>query len=392
MLTLVAAVQDTMPTRGTSGDTSPVMKERKSPQAGPPAAEQQQSASPSPVDFVSWAKTVQYQTQVVLHQILELEDERHLDPAWNKVLEQVRSYSLRPSKRIRPGLVLVGYALGRGDTRAPSGLWRFAAATELLHTFMLIHDDVADQADTRRGGAALHKMLGEGRLGENLAIVIGDHLYGRSLEVMLGCNLPDADVATRYFLKVCRYTAAGQYMDIRLPHQPLAELSIYNALRVAYLKTALYGFTAPLVCGAMLSGGDPELINKLERFGRYVGTAYQLRDDLLGLYGQSSVVGKPTDSDLAQGKRTFPLLAAYLRATPEARQELETLCIPGPKDETMLQRARELVEQHEGRAATERLIERSTNAASRILHGLPEAGGLKQMLRDLLQMLMIREA
>ncbi|MFY0576873.1 polyprenyl synthetase family protein [Cystobacter fuscus] len=114
---------------------------------------------------------------------------------------------------------------------------------------------------------------------------------------MLGCNLPEADVATRYFLKVCRYTAAGQYMDIRLPHQPLAELSIYNALRVAYLKTALYGFTAPLVCGAMLSGSAPEIINKLERFGRYVGTAYQLRDDLLGLYGQSSVVGKPTDSD-----------------------------------------------------------------------------------------------
>ena len=392
MLTLVAAVQDTMPTRGTSGATSPVMKERKSPQAGPPAAEQQQAASPSPVDFVSWAKTVQYQTQVVLHQILELEDERHLDPAWNKVLEQVRSYSLRPSKRIRPGLVLVGYALGRGDTRAPSGLWRFAAATELLHTFMLIHDDVADQADTRRGGAALHKMLGEGRLGENLAIVIGDHLYGRSLEVMLGCNLPDADVATRYFLKVCRYTAAGQYMDIRLPYQPLAELSIYHALRVAYLKTALYGFTAPLVCGAMLAGADPELINKLERFGRYVGTAYQLRDDLLGLYGQASVVGKPTDSDLAQGKRTFPILAAYLRATPEARQELDTLCIPGPKDETMLQRARELVEISGGRAATERLIERSTNAASRILQSLPEAGGLKQMLRDLLQMLMIREA
>ncbi|ATB39699.1 farnesyltranstransferase [Cystobacter fuscus] len=392
MLTLVAAVQDTMPTRGTSSAPYSVMKERKSStQAEAPAAEQQQ-APPSPVDFTSWAKTVQYQTQVVLHQILELEDERHLDPAWNKVLEQVRSYSLRPSKRIRPALVLVGYALGRGDTRAPSGLWRFAAATELLHTFMLIHDDVADQADTRRGGAALHKMLGEGRLGENLAIVIGDHLYGRSLEVMLGCNLPEADVATRYFLKVCRYTAAGQYMDIRLPHQPLAELSIYNALRVAYLKTALYGFTAPLVCGAMLSGSAPEIINKLERFGRYVGTAYQLRDDLLGLYGQSSVVGKPTDSDLAQGKRTFPLLAAYLRATPEARQEMETLCIPGPKDETMLQRARELVELHGGRSATERIIERSTNAAARILQTLPEAGGLKQMLRDLLQMLMIREA
>ena len=160
MLTLVAAVQDTMPTRGTTGTPYSVMKERKSTQAGLPAAEQQQA--PAPVDFTSWSKTVQYQTQVVLHQILELEDERHLDPAWNKVLEQVRSYSLRPSKRIRPALVLVGYALGRGDTRAPSGLWRFAAATELLHTFMLIHDDVADQADTRRGGAALHKMLGEG--------------------------------------------------------------------------------------------------------------------------------------------------------------------------------------------------------------------------------------
>ncbi len=385
MLTLVSAVQDAMPSRGTPTTTT------ERPQAVRPVDQTQQTVT-APVDFRTWAKQVQYRAQQELHDMLLLEDEQQMDPSWSKALEQVRSYSLRPSKRIRPGLVLAGYAFARGDAAAPDGVWKFAAATELLHTFMLIHDDVADQADTRRGGTALHKLLGEGHLGENLAIVVGDHLYSRSLEEMLGCGLPNAGKATRYFLKVCRHTAVGQYMDIRLPHQPLAELSVFQSRRVAFLKTALYGFTAPLVCGAQLAGADAELIKKLERFGRCVGTAYQLRDDLLGLYGQSSVVGKPTDSDLAQGKRTFALLAAYRRAPQEVREELEALAAPGPKDEAMLQRARDLVEQYGGRAATERIIERATRSAARILDTLPEGGGLKALLHDLLQMLMIREA
>jgi geranylgeranyl diphosphate synthase type I len=338
-----------------------------------------------------WLHQVQHRTHEVLEELLELQDETALIPSWHQVLELVRSYSLRPSKRLRPGLVLMGHALGREGDRAPAGLWRFAAATELLHTFMLIHDDVADRADTRRGGASLHRMMGPGGLGQNLAIVIGDHLFSRAVEVMLGCGLPGAHEATRYFLQVCRHTAAGQYMDIHMTHHPLQRTRLRQVLRVARLKTALYGFTAPLVCGAKLAGAQPELLRRLERLGRYAGTAYQLRDDLLGLYGKAAVCGKPTDSDVAAGKRTFPVLAAWVRAPPEVREEMERLWTPGPKDEVLLEQARELVEAYGGRAATERLILRLTHAARRVLFTLTEAGGFRAMLGQLLLKLVRRE-
>jgi geranylgeranyl diphosphate synthase type I len=340
----------------------------------------------------AWLKRVQAQTERALEQALKLEDEQGLDAGWDRALECMRRYSLRTSKRLRPGLVLMGHAFARGDTRVPAGLWRFAAGTELLHTFMLVHDDVADRADLRRGELTLHRMLGPGKLGEDLAIIAGDHLFSRSLEVMLSCGLRGSVAAVTYFLQVCRYTAAGQYLDLQLPSQPLEQVNLSQTLRVAWLKTALYGFSAPLVCGALLGGGDSGLVAMLERLGRHIGIAYQLRDDLIGLFGQSSVAGKSVHSDLVDGKRTFPLLAAWLRAPEEVRRELELLWTPGLKNDVMLERARELVAIHGGRAATERVIERSTRLAEHILANLPPAGGLRELLGKLLYKLMHRNS
>jgi geranylgeranyl diphosphate synthase, type I len=344
------------------------------------------------LEFGAWLRWVQSQTELALAQLLVLEDEERLDAQWSQALEQMRSYSLRHSKRLRPGLVLAGHAFARGDMQVAAGLWQFAAATELLHTFMLIHDDVADQAALRRGGPALHRMLGRGRMGQSLAIVAGDHLFSRAMEVMLGCGQPGTARAVNYFLKVCRHTAAGQYMDICLSHVPLAEVSLSQVLRVAYLKTALYGFSAPLACGALLAGAGPELVASLERLGRHLGTAYQLQDDLLGLYGDTVVCGKPTDADLAEGKRTFPAMVAWLRSSPEVRAQMEVLWKPGPKNEAMLERARELVEAHGGRQATELFIQRSTAMAERILTTLPAAGGMRELVGEMMRRLVRRQA
>ena len=339
-----------------------------------------------------WLKMVVGQTERQIEKLLELPDEEQLDPSWSEALLHLRAYCLRPSKRLRPGLVVAGYAFGRGEATIPAGVWRFAAATELLHTFMLIHDDIADQADLRRGGLTLHKMLAQGRLGEDLAVIAGDHLFARATEVMLTCNLPQAQRATSYFLKICRHTAAGQFLDIKFSRARLSEISLFQSLNVAYLKTALYGFSAPLVCGAMLAKADPEVVEALDKLGRYVGRAYQLQDDLIGLYGQVSDAGKSTSSDLEQGKRTFPVLAAYSRATEDERREFEALWTPGEKDASALARARTLVELHGGRAATERIIIRSTRQAMRIVATLPNAAGMRGLVSQLLAKLVGRKA
>ncbi|MBZ4397948.1 polyprenyl synthetase family protein [Myxococcus sp. MISCRS1] len=342
----------------------------------------------------AWLKLVQAQVETSLGELFDLPDEARLDARWTWAMAQARTYALRPAKRVRPALVMAGHCLAKGTPVVPGELWRFAAGLELLHTFLLIHDDVADRAHLRRGGAALHHLLAPGRGGEDLAVVVGDHLFARSLEAMLESGLPGVARVVRYYLSVCRHTAAGQYLDLALGGAPLSQVSLFQTLRVAYLKTARYGFCAPLVCGAMLGGASPELVAGLERVGRQVGLAYQLKDDLIGLFGDSSVAGKAADGDFMQGKRTFPVLAAYVRAPPRAREELELLwSLPESlKDARALARARTLVEEYGGREACERLVTRGSHAARRALHSLPNPNGARDLLDALIARLAHRIA
>ncbi|HSP18827.1 MAG TPA: polyprenyl synthetase family protein, partial [Myxococcaceae bacterium] len=128
-----------------------------------------------------WLRHLQTDVERRLEELLDLPDEQAIDPRWSEALIRTREYALRPAKRLRPALVAIGHGMGADHSEVPDGLWTFAAAFELLHTFLLIHDDVADRAERRRGRPALHRVLGEGRLGEDLAVVVGDHLFARSI-------------------------------------------------------------------------------------------------------------------------------------------------------------------------------------------------------------------
>ncbi len=112
------------------------------------------AAPPMPAPSVeqAWLKLVQARVEGSLVELLELPDEAGLDARWTSVLAQAREYALRPTKRVRPAMLLAGYCLARGTPTVPAGLWRFAAGFELLHTFLLIHDDVADWADRGTAG------------------------------------------------------------------------------------------------------------------------------------------------------------------------------------------------------------------------------------------------
>lgn len=323
-----------------------------------------------------------------LRQLLDAQDERAIDPRWTRASETLRAFALRPGKRLRPLLLVVGYGMARPVGRLPRGLWRFAASLELLHTFLLVHDDVADEAPLRRGGPALHHLLGRARKGQNLAVVLGDYLFARAIEGMLGAGLGrPGDEAVRYWLRICRATAAGQYLDLELTGAPLGTVTLFETIKVAMLKTARYTFVAPLVSGGLLGGAEKATLRALERIGRHLGIAFQLRDDLLGLFGDPVEMGKSAESDLAAGKPTFPVVAAYLRAPQPAREELEEAWAAAREAASARARIRALVEQHGGCAAAERAIARATRAARRGLEALPARprwrGVLTRLIDDL---------
>ena len=316
-----------------------------------------------------------------LGELITPADEAAFDTAWLEAQSLVRELTLRPAKRLRPRLLQLGYELVGEEGAPPSALWRFAVGLEVLHTFLLVHDDVADRSDLRRGGPTLHRSLNALGDGGSLAVVVGDHLFAHAIELMLSTDLSGAAAATRYYLGICRHTAVGQYLDLVFSRRALEQVTAFDALKVAHLKTAKYSFAAPLACGTVLADPGSPLTRGVERVGRLAGLAFQLRDDLLGIFGATSETGKPGDGDLAQGKRTFPLLVAYRSASPAEREVLERLGrAPRPGD---IACAREIIRGRGGVAATERAISRATHSAVRTARALPVP---RQRLRALLDL------
>ncbi|MBL8952896.1 MAG: polyprenyl synthetase family protein [Myxococcaceae bacterium] len=305
-------------------------------------------------------------------------DEAALDPLWSKAQDVVAEYTLRPAKRVRPTLTALGWLAARpGEAAVPHEVVQFAAGLELLHTFMLVHDDVADRATTRRGGPCLHHLIGEQQ-----AIVAGDHLYARAMEVMFSAPSLRAAATTQYVLGVCRHTAAGQHLDLELQGAPLSSVTLFRTLKVAELKTARYGFVAPLMCGAMLGGADGRVLEALKRAGRHAGLAYQLRDDLIGLFGDDRVAGKDGGGDYLEGKRTFPVIAAWTRGGAADRDRLEALW--AEPDAGRLADARAEVERLGGLEATQRVIETRTRTALKALETVgPSAAPIAGLVQGL---------
>ncbi len=292
-------------------------------------------------------------------------------------------YVRRPGKRVRPYLCALGHELaGAGRSGAVD---RFAAALELLHAFLLVHDDIIDRASTRRGAQALHVMLRpessrvlpeaeRQRIGADLAVVAGDWLYTAAMEAMLESGLAPSPTlaALREVLAICRDTAEGQFDDVAHGAEPIAGVTPAEMLEVCRRKTARYTFEAPLVAGALLAGAPPEQIDALRRFSDAAGIAFQLEDDLLGLFASEEETGKPALADLREAKKTWTLLTAYQSASELERAWLEELFVRKDASGRDLVRVRGIVRRTGAAEETARLIRDLCDKALASLTALPD--------------------
>nr|WP_236718336.1 polyprenyl synthetase family protein [Actinoplanes sp. TFC3] len=268
-----------------------------------------------------------------------------VDPELGGFARITRDLVLAGGKRLRPTFAYWGWR-GVVGAREPVGpVLPALGALELMHTFALVHDDVMDESATRRGQPTAHRLFAArhntaGRLGDperfgsSSAILVGDLCLIWADQLLAQTALTSATLfAVRARYDRMRVEAvAGQYLDVLGESQP-ASWSLDRALLVARHKTASYTVQRPLQFGLALAGparpltseprSDTELIdNAYHRYGIAVGEAFQLRDDLLGVFGDPAVTGKPAGDDLRTGKPTALLMLARQLATPAQRAEL----------------------------------------------------------------------
>lgn len=243
------------------------------------------------------------------------------------LLDQAEQF-LTGGKRFRAHFAVAGYhsVVGALDPMAetvPDFVIEVAAALELFHAAALVHDDIIDQSDTRRGKPAVHRWFenhhrthgwrsNPERYGIASAILLGDLLQSWADELFNSAvsKLPAAqlDQSRQHFNQMRTEVAAGQYLDVleeQLGSLGDASEQLERATRVLVYKSAKYSVEAPLLIGASLAGATDEQEQLLRDFGLPIGVAFQLRDDLLGVFGDASVTGKPSGDDLREGKRTI---------------------------------------------------------------------------------------
>ncbi len=260
---------------------------------------------------------------------LEKEDERIRSVALEHNLQFIQG----GGKRLRPMLVILG-ALGAGKD-VDETILRTAAAYEMLHAFLLIHDDICDRDKFRRGKPTVwwaieQELLEQGlpephHNGTSLAMLAGDILYTYVYRVLLELDLEPAKktLITNHIARIVEYTGYGQIMDMYIAASPLSKIKEDQVMYVYRLKTGVYTMEGPLHTGALLADAQKELLSAYSEYGINTGIAFQIHDDIIGAFGDPKKTGKPVGSDIREHKKTILLLFAYQMGDEKQRNLLE---------------------------------------------------------------------
>ncbi len=315
-----------------------------------------------------------------------------LDPALDEPLGDLAELVLGGGKRVRPAYCHWGWVLGGGEP--PGDADDAGCALELLHAFALIHDDVMDASPTRRNAPSVwrrfvgrhrqrHWQGEDRRFGEAAAVLVGDMAM-----VLADRSLGAVPVAARRVWDTLRTELnMGQYLDVAGTAR--GNVTAAQARTIIEHKTAGYTVVRPLQLGSALAGRDG-LADDLECHGRPIGIAFQLRDDLLGAFGDPASTGKPVGDDLRENKPTVLMALARERATAAQRAALDA---SGPHmDDTALAGVQQALIDTGARAAVEREIAELLDVSLQALAALPAVPAAQEALAALARFVALRES
>jgi geranylgeranyl diphosphate synthase, type I len=296
----------------------------------------------------------------------------------------LRAYVLRGGKRLRGALVVLGCEAAGGER---SWVLDTSIGMELVHAYLLVHDDFMDRDEVRRGGPTVHASLaratGSEHLGASLAVLLGSLCEAWALELLLAAPVPaERTVAAgRLLARALQEVTVGQMQDLSAPLG--RNLAPREVLAVEDMKTGSYSFDLPLRLGALLAGAGAAVLEALEHFARPLGQAFQIADDLLGTFGAPEQTGKPNASDLREGKRTLLIARAFEKADARDAALLRAGLGKADLSEAEASGLREILLRTGAAQSCREDAERLCAEAIRALDGAPLPAPIAQALRDI---------
>ena len=319
-----------------------------------------------------------------------------------------KDYTLRGGKRLRATLVLAGYWARKWNSGEIDKVVDVMAAIELLQSYLLIHDDIMDRDELRRGGPTIHTWFTRKcrennwhdceHYGISQAITAGDLLEASAVNLLSSSKIP-INLVNKLILtysRGLRRVAYGQYLDVLFSKIPLSNTSEEDVLLINKLKTSSYTIELPLHLGIIASNDYNEaLLRDISKYAEPAGIAFQVRDDIIGLFGDPNVTGKLLGSDIKSKKKTLLIVKAYEYATGNDKKLLD-LVYDKLKEEEIneyyIGEVQRIVKESGGLRYCEELINRYVDKAIGVLESSKEISSeAKQFLKQFTYKLAYRE-
>ena len=306
------------------------------------------------------------------------------------LFESIREFTLREGKRIRPLLLILSYkAYAPHPKKISRKLYNASTCMEFLHNFMLIHDDIIDRSNLRRGKLTMHKVLAHtvktnnpDKLGIDLSIIAGDIVYALAIDAFLSIDAPAErkERALKYFIQTAAFTAMGEFIDTVSGVKPVEEVDEKEVFLNYTLKTARYTFDCPMVTGAILAGASRREIKKISRFGILIGQAFQIQDDIIGIFETEANIGKSILSDLEEGKKTILVAHAFRNLSGRSRKEFLKIFTKKTKTIKDLETIKKIFIKTKSLDYALEAIEARLKEAQKILQGLSMNEGYRALI------------
>ncbi len=329
----------------------------------------------------------------------KIKEAKKIDPIIGKTAQYLADQTLNGGKRIRAALAVQGFLAG--GKRLNPAIFDIGSAMELIHSYFLIHDDIIDQDDLRRGKPAMHcrfsnsmskniPLIRRNHLGASLAILAGDISSVWAYELFARSNFP-AEQKIKAFKEMNQMIfkcGAGEILDVAMELKNSPKQS--DIFKIQIYKTASYTIEGPLVIGAQLSKAGQSTIKTLREFARPLGIAFQIQDDILGLFGNEKEIGKPIGSDLRQGKMTLLMHRALKLADGSQKQIIQSALGNENISKKQINEVRAIVRQTGSLAYSQNLVRKFSNQSRNILLKSSLSGRTRLFLSGLIEYLAAR--